>query len=461
MAAWPGPAAGEAVALARAVEVVMNTLVGTAIKDEVVTWSLPAIDSSGIIRPDSVTFRIEKIDGRWRAFADELDAALSLWLYSVKDVIPTKPKGSAKGDEWLRTKETLDRASLRLLGQRTEALIRDLQWWAPEIASRVIDVEPADQETDGNTTPWELGNHRVVGFVSDTKGSYVRKIGHNLWEQHHVYKPRSSESPIERSLLAVESRLPLGVLYSQHMFTAFMWSTAKTMKAPIQGETDLQSVQQGSEGGDTAWQRFTLHDTQLSKIAREIQDTGLASLDDVYLSIIPPLSVANKLPDPSPIIDVVRARAMPFEESHRWENAAEVYLWLFRQTKSLSEDSYVRTKATALLAEYHKSLTFAVAMNAAFDPSSYETMSTSEVKNQVRKELLEGAVRDVLKDINGLYMLQGSPYGSGLSDSAEPGLVDYTTLLKLYTNRNHGLLQEDINRFSNPIQGECLLQSLV
>ncbi|KAL1839402.1 hypothetical protein VTJ49DRAFT_1533 [Mycothermus thermophilus] len=467
MTAWPGPAAVEAVALARAIEVVMDTLFGPdMILDSVVTWSLPAINSSGSICPDSLTFCIEMRDGRWKAFADELDAALSLWLYSVKDFITTV---NAKGDEWLRTKGTLEKSSLRLLGQRTETLNRDLHWWAPEAASRVIEVQEFGQEIDANMMPWEIevmgcGNHRIVGFVPNTKGSYVRNIGHNQWEQFHAYKLWSSDSPTENALLAVESRVPLGVLYTQHMFTAFMWSAAKTLAAPIWGETDLRPLQQGGASGDSAWKEFSLHNTRLSRMAREIQDAGLASLDDVYLSIIPPLSMANKLPEPNSIIDLARARAKPFEESGRWKGAAEAYLWLFRETKMFSENSYVRTKATALLADFHRAITFAITMKTALDVEESVIKEMEDLKREVRQELLEGPVEDILWGINGLYGLQGRRWGSALSDWAEPLLMGETARLKLYTRRHEDIWQKEDGTslyFGDPITCENAILRLV
>ncbi|KAL2270538.1 hypothetical protein VTJ83DRAFT_2722 [Remersonia thermophila] len=459
MAAWPGPAAVEAAALARAIEAVMNTLFPEARENTGMTWSLPAVDSRGAVPPDSVTFRIESSGGRWRAFLGELDAALSLWLYSVKDPISTQPKGDAKGGDKVRQrfriKEAFEKSNLRLLGRRTEALERDLHWWASDVVSRVIAVEDASQEADGRAPPWEIGDHRIVGFVpDDTPGTDAGTAGHHQPQPQprRGYRLCTWDPPSQNALLAIESRVPLGVLYAQHMFAAFMWSAAKTLEAPIQGKTELRPLQQGGVSDDSAWQRFALQNTRLSKLAQEIQDTGLGSLDDINLSIIPPLSMTNKLPEPTPIVDLPRARAGPLEDSGHWKAATETYLRLFQQSRTLSEQSYVRTKATALLVEHHWAITFTMAMRAVLGDSVHTSDEMESMKHQVWKGLDGGAAEDVLKHIQGLYVVQGCPWDFSGHEPVQP--------LNVYTRRRSepGWMENEIkNRFTDLKLGAWLI----
>jgi hypothetical protein len=94
------------------------------------TWSLKTPDNS------LIHFSLERQGkGNWKAYADEVEAALSLWLFSVDEKENRKTYQQllrlSKDDTWLRSKGTTAKDSLRLLGQYTHALNRDLEWWMP------------------------------------------------------------------------------------------------------------------------------------------------------------------------------------------------------------------------------------------------------------------------------------------------------------------------------------------
>lgn len=88
--------------------------------------------------------------------------------------------------------------------------------------------------------------------------------------------------------LAAESYSPLPLLLAQHLFSAFMHAVAN-VKEPEALFQEMASIQPKT-GNKGAWKQFTLHYTELSAMARDINGAGLGTLEDVYLSIIPPLS---------------------------------------------------------------------------------------------------------------------------------------------------------------------------
>ena len=102
--------------------------------------------------------------------------------------------------------------------------------------------------------------------------------------------------------------------------------------------------------GDVMWQSFTLHNAKLFNLAQDIQSTGLGSLEDVYMSLIPPLSAEDKLPRADVIVEWAREYAKPHEERRHWTEAAKPYVWLFQTAKS-SGRREITTKATARLME--------------------------------------------------------------------------------------------------------------
>lgn len=86
LANWHGPASAEAISLAHAIEVTMDALRGRpSVGQELFTWSLKALKSSkGDVKPSEgyacewVTFHVTWHAGKWKAYCDEIEAALSL-----------------------------------------------------------------------------------------------------------------------------------------------------------------------------------------------------------------------------------------------------------------------------------------------------------------------------------------------------------------------------------------------
>ncbi|RSL66827.1 hypothetical protein CEP53_003202 [Fusarium sp. AF-6] len=103
------------------------------------------------------------------------------------------------------------------------------------------------------------------------------------------------------------------------------------------------------EAGSPRWNEFSLHHDTISRLAQKIQAVGFGSLESVYLSLIPPLSAANKLPDIDTVLDWTRKHAAIYEHRDRWTEAAEAYQWLFGRARCFPERPILNSKATALL----------------------------------------------------------------------------------------------------------------
>ncbi|KAK0732116.1 hypothetical protein B0H67DRAFT_549738 [Lasiosphaeris hirsuta] len=94
LAGWHGPASVEAISLARAIEEAMGSLFSRSKKE--FTWSLGAHQSLGRDSREPIHFHIKRHEDAWKAYADEFEAALSLWLYSV-DQLENGASGEHKG----------------------------------------------------------------------------------------------------------------------------------------------------------------------------------------------------------------------------------------------------------------------------------------------------------------------------------------------------------------------------
>jgi ankyrin repeat protein len=439
VADWQGPASAEAIALARAIEIAMDTLFDT--KPNVngkLTWHLSVPSSPEDSRSESVTFRVEQLaTGHWKAFSDELEAALSLWLYSVAELDHTpgndladddehikpgdnrrtneggrleiKPMRS-KDDTWLRIKGEQAKRSLRLLGQSTESLNRDLRWWIPRLDNTTVTEVRMDGKQTNSGDTIEVDNYRIVGCASNWgPGSYIHR------NSNHEDASTASGDDRPAWTTAAESSIPLATLFAQHMFTSFMWAAAKKMKSHIPGGADILPSERDS--ALSTWTSFALRNAKLHKMAQDIQGTGLGSLGDVYLALIPPLSVERKLPQPDAIIELARKNANPHGQPRQWSNVADAYLWLIRAVKGLQED--ILTRAAALLIDHLRAIidTIELLESQHIDESGIQQLK--EDRDRITKAL-RGVDNGVLAFLLGLYRLQGRPWNGPLPEWPQP-----------------------------------------
>ena len=428
LADWLGPASLEAVSLSRAIEITMDALFDNLSEEH--RWSLT-------VNNEPVYFRLTRGQtGRWKAYSDELEAALSLWLYSVHDqehrpedakcrnkqteasrgdsnteqegrssnntVMEQSFGGSLDDDDtWLRAKGVPSKHSLKLLGLHTAALHRDLQWWVPSGASQVVNISDIGAEANNAV---EVEPHRVVGFAS----SAFPCVNSSSADKYRCYRA-TTNSPGQDTALAVESFAPLKTLYAQYMFSSFMWSAAKKLEQPFGGEADVQPIREDStSNSNSAWQSIKLHNKRLSKLALDIQATGLGSLDEIYYAIIPPLSATGRLPHAGAIIEWTRKHAGPHEQLGHWREATDAYMWLFRTAATFSEAEDILPKATALLAEWLNAISTSLQLRK---DQHFETRDIQHL-GQIRAELhaslhgQSGHVGKILAGIMRLFVIQ-------------------------------------------------------
>ncbi|KAH6716219.1 hypothetical protein BKA61DRAFT_340190 [Leptodontidium sp. MPI-SDFR-AT-0119] len=280
LADWHGPASAEAISLARAIEVSMDALFGSLTGK--FTWSLEVCG-------ESIHFRLKREQtGGWKAYSDEIEAALSLWLYSVHDreqgpevdnevdkelqVDDDRKQGEdgkengetlrRKGttvddDAWLRAKGTPAKRSLLLLSLYTPDLHRDLRWWMPDGAGRVTEIEECESTCDGSTI--EVETHRIVGYISNSSSGPPAKTRTRMYKARKPPESPNEDPPnhpaddreMANTIMAAESYIPLKTLFAQYMFSAFMWAAAKTMEEPIASRADIRPTERDGMSSDS------------------------------------------------------------------------------------------------------------------------------------------------------------------------------------------------------------------
>jgi hypothetical protein len=172
---WVNPASDAAVSLANSIEVVLNTLLQPSA--ESFKWGIDVYFGD---EPQRVQMTVNKNEKRaFHVSLTEIEALLSMWLQHVRlrelrdQTKESKSKqeesNSKQGVDWLRRKTR--KQNLRVLGQDSSSLRRDLKWWLPSGGTTVLRIEKG-RATHSRTTGSEpkepqhylIDYHRIIGF---------------------------------------------------------------------------------------------------------------------------------------------------------------------------------------------------------------------------------------------------------------------------------------------------------
>jgi ankyrin repeat protein len=393
LAGWRGLASSEAISLATAIECTMDTLDKHRClpNSGSFTWDFEARYVRSQPRPIS----IELSDaGSWKIDAAEIEAIISLWLSSVDDEgsEPEDPPGPGRGvdqdDEWLRRGETTSKLGLWIVGEQTPSLARDLQWWIPSdvqlfgLQAKMIGprlgpfrrrivrhsqrneghgevrwdpsslntmdnfFEDDDNSEDGDNNTEDLGVNRVVKNYNNPADDPCPSD-----EASDDNKKDGVAKRENRTLICSGASSSVGSLYAMDLYSQFIRAMVKVMTIPFPGEAE--EIQPNDNTDDTSWKTFALRNSRLSKLIQDVHNTGLGDLDMIHVSIITPLSAANRLPGVRAVVNLALRHSKQNELSQRWQQAGEDLIWLSRlATRTFPKRSDIVATATANLTEY-------------------------------------------------------------------------------------------------------------
>ncbi|KAF2264918.1 hypothetical protein CC78DRAFT_215157 [Lojkania enalia] len=443
LADWHGPASAEAISLARAIEFTMDALLPSL--TGTFTWSINT--SSGPIH-----FQIKREPtGTWKSLSDELEAALSLWLYALYDKeqgyqaknkyekeLPiafertdqqreeklnqkTRPHEHEKSDDdsWLRAKGMHAKRSVRLLGPYTQRLCQDLRWWMPDAGVNIFEVR---QQESADSDIYEVEPHRIVGIVPKIGSNITQSTGGPYARLYRAQKSSNSldisylSDPVtQEGTLAIESHSHLKGILAQHLFSAFMWAVAKKLTRPVPGGAQIHSTKASSLEGFSGLPLCSLRNTRITQMAHSIESTGLGELEMIYACIIAPLSMENKLPRTDSIVAWTRQAASPYEQGGDWEAAIYAYLSLFKVSEAFPKYDPIFIRATALLMENLR----AIATTANIKKLQHvEDYQKSYQEDEIIKALKP--YDDILGNIMGLYERQGRSWNCDIIVTVKP-----------------------------------------
>ncbi|EAQ92038.1 hypothetical protein CHGG_00273 [Chaetomium globosum CBS 148.51] len=367
LAGWRGPASAEAVGLASAIEIALETLLGRSGQcGDTLIWHLTS-SSCGVHEP--VVFRATREENSWKTCADDIEAALSLWLYSVYHQEKSKegeaahgPRRRLAGTTQSQNKFAQEKESLILLGSFDARILRrDLSLWLPDNSiENIIDVDKCTDEGLGNP----IKTHRIVGFAQNTSGHPPTETDEWIyWARQLMY------GIAKEATLAVQLPMDLKKLYVHHIFSAFMWAASEKaaerhcalLGALVFGtEVEIRSFLDPETQYRYNHATDQLSNKTLSALAQQLETTGvLGSVDEVYYGILPPLSAWNLLPPVHVILKRGLEAVHHFEQQGDWRRVSLTCVGLLKKTALFHRDNRtdVASEATALVMELLRVLT--------------------------------------------------------------------------------------------------------
>ena len=315
LTSWVGMTSRPSTAVASAIEEVMNRLFSYP-EENVFCWFMEVrVDHES---PAKIHFEARYETGRWRTNAAVIDSALSLWLFSIrnKETQDKEARGKEPGlgngpdHDWLREDADLKQEYFRILGPDSKNLRRDNRWWIPNGVTEPL--YPLDDA---------YGNDRFhLGFAG---------LEENLGRLRMV-----SETPLESAL-------------AQHMFSAFMWAISAE-RIDLKGDTTVVNPNAFVLDSVAPLDTLQLENKTLLELVNSVQRTGLGSLDEVYMCIIPPLSCSKSLPIDA-VIEFIRRETADHELRGRWDRIAPIYVELFHICQTFGTENPSFHKVTAIL----------------------------------------------------------------------------------------------------------------
>ena len=405
LSGWRGSATVQALNLAHAIERTMNTLLPTPGNFQRFSWVLKVRRAQSKL--EELVFHAKWGNGTWNARADELEAALSLWVFSISHhgtpVRKTVSRQGREDDSWLRGRDTRPKLGLRLLGLLDDGLIQDLKWWMPDGLVGFVKVDerltPSDIE---KASLREVESARVAASGRGRRRLKTREIGSpphatidtpadksgltwwNIevpehWEQHSGHGARHHEDNGSQCYVATTSNASFENLLAQDMFSAFMWALAGIKEVAV---IDKATIRPGEAISSDAWKTFSLRSERLTRLAHEVSDSGLGTVDDAFQAIIPALSYRDKLPSLEELAALAQHRGELHEKDRRWKEATDTYLWLLELAKVYEPGAFIYRKALAILLAFERRLARHLRFSdAAAVDNAYKT--TGELQTQM------------------------------------------------------------------------------
>lgn len=342
---WDTPATNYARSVAMAIQESMHHLLPQGSQIQELTWDIPCAWKG---KDSAITITLKRAslaNDIWEADPHLIEAVLSLWMFQVEaqksqSVQDSKP--STKESEWYQ-KDT----HIRVLSKHSEGLHAALQWWVEKdgiarVETRALETSRLDS---GFMPGQDTSKSRVVGVVDSTAEKYS-PFGDQA-SPSSARKITRGKTKTSTEYLVAATNIPTIQLMAQHIFTSFMWSLVPYIR-PIQA--DIARPQAGEKVPQKPEVRSHILDQLVDTISRS---TDLGTADDLYLCMIPALSLGKKLSEAECVIHHAHLRATAeYDSRTEWEKSGKIYKDLFSTARRFGPQSRIGIQATVVLTDF-------------------------------------------------------------------------------------------------------------
>ncbi|KAJ4246272.1 hypothetical protein NW762_013623 [Fusarium torreyae] len=340
LAGFQGRNSSITVNLALAIEKAMGIFFPHETEGKVYRWCLDIVHSRTNPTKGSkqqIWFDISHNGTSWQVLADNFDACLSLWSYTIQqeeeksgEESQLRDPAGDDDDSWLR--KSRSGLCFRLLGPKNEQLVQDLKWWAPQGTEMVIEIDKIakyETKTGKGITKDRLSRKvdcsRIVGYSPSVLPPRSNISGLQALD----ISPAVSKVEKDGASLAIEARDSLVDLFAKDLLFSFMQSAEKTMKHPLPTKAELRPDASFSDHEIVC----SLWNQDLTDLAEAFRKLGFGHEQEAFIGIVSPFSMAQRLPFPQALFDCVWSKIMKgFDGSsvEKWlkilEHLAQSYL---------------------------------------------------------------------------------------------------------------------------------------
>ena len=328
---------------------------------------------------EEVELYIIKDGDVWKVDDGQLEALLSLVSYSVwaaeqnkrsqaetnrgKSLARSESSGHPTKESsfedsqsigWLRAKAPDSRIYDIIIGKSSPRLMSDLHWWVSDTKQ---DLKKAKTVHNGMVTRvladstgplsdaeanWDKVERPALGFVEDeTLGENgMVTIQRRLWRVLTSPDIYCSWECNERQVAIL------------HLFSTFIWATAPYLSASQFHPTTVISPTSTSEHlTRSSLKEAQLKSDNIKTLVQELQSTGLATCEEIYKMIVPPLSHFAKLPNEA-VADWCNEIVIETEASLEWNATFKGYMCLLDKVRDREAQDRFSTRVAAMFVEF-------------------------------------------------------------------------------------------------------------
>ncbi|KAH6616137.1 hypothetical protein B0J18DRAFT_296895, partial [Chaetomium sp. MPI-SDFR-AT-0129] len=331
-------------------------------------------DSHSTAQPVSlpIHFSMHHVAGRWEISECQLEAALGLWAWSIRQL------GAPMLDRICKRK-----AFMTGRREKRDDLVSAIRLWVTQthgIETNSVKLAQRAAENPGST----LGDGGCGGAFADSQMSYNSSTTLSV-PLTMITKPYAPASEVlDGVCLTISTQSSLLQLLAQDIFALFISRIADVMQPLTVAKPWTRRSQMSGFGGGgvTGGPLYLgLTNTHVGVLADIMVSSGVGSREDALMTIIPPLLQRAKLPTTSEVMVSLLREAKSLRRKNKLNDAETLLRWLVDNVSRELQERAVR----ALGNLYRNAVRSTDPSDRRFGDVGFQAMSVMESLSEGRQ----------------------------------------------------------------------------